>query len=192
MKELVNYNLIFAENQRIETERLILRPVTLADAEDFFEFAGDEETTRFVYPTHQTVQDTRIIIANLPMKAPYGKNAIELKAEKKMIGTVDLRVDEEHEVGELGYVLSRYYWHQGYMTEACEALLQLGFEEMKLIRIFASHDERNSASGRVMKNIGMTQEGLVKNSRRAKGQMINSVYCGITFEDWQKRQRGKY
>ena len=39
----MNYPLIFAENQRIETERLILRPVTLADAEDMYEYASDEE-----------------------------------------------------------------------------------------------------------------------------------------------------
>ena len=45
----MNYPLIFAENQRIETECLILRPVTLADAEDMYEYASDEETVRYVF-----------------------------------------------------------------------------------------------------------------------------------------------
>ena len=46
----MNYPLIFAENQQLETERLHLRPVTLADTDDLFEYASDEETTRFVFP----------------------------------------------------------------------------------------------------------------------------------------------
>ena len=50
----MNYPLIFAENQRIETERLILRPVTLADAEDMYEYASDEETVRYVFLKNKT------------------------------------------------------------------------------------------------------------------------------------------
>ena len=44
-----NHLLILAENQRIETPRLWLRPVTMADANDLFEYASDEETTEFVF-----------------------------------------------------------------------------------------------------------------------------------------------
>lgn len=51
----MNYPLIFAENQRIETECLILRPVTLADAEDMYEYASDEETVRYVFLKNQTI-----------------------------------------------------------------------------------------------------------------------------------------
>lgn len=187
MEEKIDYTLIFAENQRIETERLILRPMTLADAEDMFEFASDEETTRFVYPTYQSLSEMRAGIANYFMKEPLGKHAIELKENGKMIGTIDLRVNVVNEVGEIGYALSRNYWRQGITTEASEALLKIGFEQMKLIKIFAFHDERNPASGGVMKKLGMEQEGFVKNARRHKGIIINDVYWGITAEAWAKR-----
>ena len=49
-KSKKNHLLILAENQRIETPRLWLRPVTMADANDLFEYASDEETTEFVFP----------------------------------------------------------------------------------------------------------------------------------------------
>ena len=54
-----NHLLILAENQRIETPRLWLRPVTMADANDLFEYASDEETTEFVFPRHQSLVDTK-------------------------------------------------------------------------------------------------------------------------------------
>ena len=57
----MNYPLIFAENQRIETERLILRPVTLADAEDMYEYASDEETVRYVFLKNQTIAETTLL-----------------------------------------------------------------------------------------------------------------------------------
>lgn len=59
MESIPNELLVFAENQRIETPRLILRPITLADAEDMFEYAGDPETTRFVFSTHRSLQEKK-------------------------------------------------------------------------------------------------------------------------------------
>lgn len=186
MEELVNYNLIFAENQRIETERLILRPVSLMDAADMNIFAGDEETTSFVYEKHEDLESTRRVIANYFMKEPFGKYGIELKATKRLIGTIDLRVDESKTTGELGYVLNREYWNQGYTSEASIALLYLAFDKMKLIRVNALHDENNPASGGVMKKIGMREEGHFKNYRMFRGHPVNYTEWAITKEDWQE------
>ncbi|MGC3771575.1 GNAT family N-acetyltransferase, partial [Enterococcus faecalis] len=144
----MNYPLIFAENQQLETERLHLRPVTLADTDDLFEYASDEETTRFVFPKNETKEETRASIAKYFMGEPLGKYGIEVKETGKMIGTIDLRVNETNNVGELGYVLNRAFWGNGYMPEAATALIELGFAKMKLMRIFALHDQDNPASGR--------------------------------------------
>ena len=58
----MNYPLIFAENQRIETERLILRPVTLDDAEDMYEYASDEETVRYVFLNKQSLKQDKTLL----------------------------------------------------------------------------------------------------------------------------------
>ena len=59
----MNYPLIFAENQRIETERLILATVTLADAEDMYEYASDEETVRYVFlKTKQSLKQDKTLL----------------------------------------------------------------------------------------------------------------------------------
>src|SRR5699024_12331828 len=76
-----------AKHRVMETERLILRPITLDDADDLFEYASDIDNTRHVFPTHQSIDETNWVISNLFMKNPIGHFAIELKEHGKMIGT---------------------------------------------------------------------------------------------------------
>ena len=115
MEKEASLTLGLAEKQVLETERLLLRPVRLADAEDMYEYAGDDETTRYVFPTHQSLQDTKEGIATYFMSAPLGKFAIEECQSGKMIGTIDLRVEEALRKGELGYALNKAYWGQGFV-----------------------------------------------------------------------------
>ena len=182
-----NHLLILAENQRIETPRLWLRPVTMADANDLFEYASDEETTEFVFPRHQSLVDTKIAIAMYFLAAPLGKCAIEEKMSGNMIGTIDLRVDPLKEVAELGYTLNKAFWGQGIVPEAARMLLSLGFEKLALVRIYALHDQRNHRSGRVMEKIGMKVEAQIPAARRFRGQVVDEVMRGITRDEWQKR-----
>lgn len=182
------YQIALAEHQRIETERLWLRPVTLADVDDMFEYASDEECVKYVFPKHLTKEETKESIAVYFLATPLGKYAVELKSSGKMIGTIDLRIIEEKNSGEIGYTLNRHYWNQGYMTEAASAIVALGFEQLQLMKIFAIHDIDNPASGRLMEKIGMEYEGTMKNARIAKGKIVTDVYRGITVEAWQKQR----
>lgn len=191
MELLIDRNLIFAQHQRIETERLILRPVTLKDTEDMYEYGKDEETTYYVFPTYQTIDDAKQGIANVFMAAPLGKYGIELKSNHKMIGTIDLRVNEIQDNAELGYASNKAYWGNGYMPEAARALLTLGFEELALVRIFAQHDVENPKSGRVMEKIGMKKEGIIPDARHWKGKVASTVLRGITKKEWQEQQHKK-
>lgn len=189
MEELTDRNVLLARFQIIETRRLLLRPVTLQDATDMYKYANDEETTRFVFPTHQSITDTTISIANYFMAAPLGKYGIELKETQQLIGTADLRILEEQDIAEIGYTLNKKYWGRGFVPEACQALLKLGFEELNLIRIYAYHDVENPNSGRVMEKIGMKQEGLIPDARRSKGRVISVVLRGLTKKEWLDQQR---
>lgn len=186
MEIVINRNLIFAENQNLETERLKLRPVTLGDATDMYEYGSDEETSTYVFPMHQSIKDTRESIANYFMSAPLGKYGLELKETGKFIGAIDLRVVEQHHIAEIGYSLNKAFWGQGYVPEASNALLRLGFEKLQLMRIFAIHDIDNFRSGRVMEKIGMKVEGNIPNARMCKGKVVTDIMRGITLDEWQK------
>lgn len=181
----MNYTTELAKNIIIATSRLILRPITLKDVKDMFEFSSDEENTYFVYDKHESLKDTKDNIADFFMSAPLGKYGIELKDRKKLIGSIDIRVNKEHQSAEIGYILNRNFQKQGYMTEAAEKIIQLGFEELKLHKIFSSCDERNDASSNVLKRIGMVYEGTQRHVKRWKrNEWINQEHYSIVETDY--------
>jgi len=150
----------------IETNRLILRPVNINDAKDMFEYASDKEVTKhLMWKPHVNLEETRDTIKNIFYKRIEKKvpeaYAIVLRNEEKMIGMCDfVSLNEKHKVAEIGYVLNRNYWGNGYMVEACKELIKQGFERFNLIRIQIAHDINNYQSQRVIEKLGFTYEGI--------------------------------
>lgn len=164
-----------AKNRILETDRLILRPITLEDAEDLFEYASDDENTKHTFPTHKSIEETEWVIANLFMSAPLGNFAIELKENNKMIGTCDLRVNEGEKSAELAYAINKKYWGNGYAPEAAKKLLDLAFNDLKIERLWAKFSSQNPASGRVMEKIGMEKEGVLRHTKNLCGDFVDQV-----------------
>ncbi|HIW06032.1 MAG TPA: GNAT family N-acetyltransferase [Candidatus Ignatzschineria merdigallinarum] len=164
-----------AKNRILETDRLMLRPITLDDAEDLFEYASDPENTRHTFPTHQSIEETEWIISNLFMSSPLGNFAIELKENGKMIGTCDLRVNESEKSAELAYAINKKYWGNGYAPEAAKKLLELAFQDLKIERLWAKFSSENPASGRVMEKIGMEKEGILRHTKNLCGDFVDQV-----------------
>ncbi|MBW7455686.1 GNAT family N-acetyltransferase [Paenibacillus sepulcri] len=179
-----NATLLLVTHSRMESERILLRPVSLKDAEDMFEYTSDEETTRFIYAQHQDLNKTKQVIANYFVKEALGKYAIVLKDSDKMIGTIEFRVHEANQSGELGFTLSRQHWGKGYMTEAGQLILALAFDVLGLERVFAMHDVNNPASGKVMIRLGMTYEGTLRRNHVANGVFADSANYSILKEEY--------
>lgn len=182
------FKLRMAKHQRIETQRLLLRPVTLSDAEDMFDYASDEETSYFVFERHSSIEKTEEAIVEYFMTDPFGKFGIELKETGKMIGTIDLRVKDEKQRAIMGYTLNKAYQGKGYMTEAADAILNYAFNTLDLDCVAALHDERNAASGKVMERIGMQREGVMRHvGIWKKGEYFNDVYYSILRDEYKPR-----
>lgn len=164
-----------AKNRILETDRLMLRPITLDDAEDLFEYASDPENTRHTFPTHKSIEETEWVISNLFMSSPLGNFAIELKENGKMIGTCDLRVNESEKSAELAYAINKKYWGNGYAPEAAKRLLELAFQDLKIERLWAKFSSKNPASGRVMEKIGMEKEGILRHTKNLCGDFVDQV-----------------
>ncbi len=135
-----NLNLLIVKHNQMESERILLRPISLQDAEDMYEYTSDEETTRYIYAPHKDLEQTKNVIANYFVKEPIGKYAIVLKESNKMVGAIEFRVHEWNKSGELGFTLNRHYWGNGYMTEAGKLILELAFEVLGLERVYAGHE----------------------------------------------------
>ena len=177
-------NLLMVQHNHIESERIILRPVSLDDAEDMFEYTSDEETTRYLYDKHKDLDQTKNFIANYFLEEPIGKYALVLKENNKMIGAIEFRVHESNKCGELGYTLNRNFWGKGYMTEAGKAILELAFNVLNLVRVFAECDVINRASGKVLDRLGMKCEGIHRKSHMTKGTLLDSAYYSILKEEY--------
>lgn len=142
----------------LETDRLILRPFSMDDAEAmFYGWASDDEVTKYLtWPSHTSIDVTKQIIAKWvenyhnPDKINL---AIVLKENHQLIGGIDIVDYEDGHVPVIGYDLSRKYWNHGYMTEAFKALLSYLFSiGHKEVRIDAMKE--NIGSIRVIEKCG--------------------------------------
>jgi len=186
-----NYKEILYDNETIETERLILRKFKKSDTTDIFEYATDAETLKYLdWSGVKTIEEIIFNITDFYWSRP-GIYAIELKAEKKCIGCIDLRIIPEHEKSGFGYVLNRQYWHKGYMTEALNILLHFCFEKLDLNRVEATHYVGNEGSGQVMKKCGMEFEGISRQELKIKGIFHDVVRYGITKKRWTELSLSK-
>ena len=88
--------------------------------------------------------------------------AVILESENKLIGTMTVRVDKSHNKGELAYWIGKEYWGKGYATEAAKEVIDFGFNKLNLNRIWAPIMSKNIASGKVLKNAGLTYEGTLR------------------------------
>ncbi|MBQ4639806.1 MAG: GNAT family N-acetyltransferase [Clostridia bacterium] len=185
------YTGIFSCLPRLETDRLILRPLQMDDAKDMYAYARDPEVSRHVlWDAHKSIWETRHFLRfarNQYRRGFPGSFAMELKESGRMIGTIGFMwVNPDYKSAEVGYSLSRDYWNRGLMTEALEATLRFGFEELKLNRIEAQHDTENPASGKVMAHCGMQFEGVMRSRVMNKGVFRDVAVYAVLKNDWQK------
>lgn len=177
--------LILSENQFLETERLVLRPIRLSDAQDMFEYASDDEVAKFVFEPHTSLENTREIIAQFFLPNTLGKYAIVWKGTNQMIGTIDFHhLDKENKKVEIGYTLSKKFWGRGIMPEAAEKLLWLAFEQLEFNVVYGLYDINNPRSGRVMEKIGMEPVGLFPRFLVNKGEAKDMMIYAITRESY--------
>jgi [ribosomal protein S5]-alanine N-acetyltransferase len=179
-----NKNLLMVKHSQMESERIRLRPVLLSDADDMYEYNSDEETTRFIYDQHTDLNQTKKMIENYYMKEPNGMYAIVLKETDKMIGTIEFRIHEWNNSGELGFTLNSHFWGKGYMTEAGKLILELAFHTLALDRVYAGHDIRNGASGKLLGRLGMTYEGTLRRDQMVKGALTDTAHYSILKEEY--------
>jgi [ribosomal protein S5]-alanine N-acetyltransferase len=174
----------------IETDRLLLREFRAADETDIHAYASDQEVVRIMIWGPNTTEQTRaflqtILEAQEQWPRPFVELAIELKAERRMIGSIGLRVkDERNRAADIGYVLARRDWGRGYMTEAARAILDAAFRQLKLHRVWATCDPRNHASYRVMEKLGMRREAHFHKDVLEKGEWRDSYLYAILAEEW--------
>ena len=137
-----------------ETQRLILRRYKEEDLQDLFEYLSDAQVVEYEPYKPLTIDEAR---ENLRWRIGTDEMiAVELKAGRKMIGSVYLG-KREFGALEIGYVFNRDYWGRGYAAESCKALIQQAFSN-GIHRIYAECDPRNVRSWKLLETLGFQRE----------------------------------
>ena len=174
--------------ETLETERLILRPITLNDTDAIQSWASNPENIRYMSFGPNTEEDTRNFITSF---TAVGKDfAVVLKESGKVIGTCGISPDSGDDTGELGWILHKDYWKQGYGTELGGELIRYGFEDLKLRRIYAPCAAVNYGSYRVMERNGMRREALHVKAfwARVDKEWIDKAVYAILADEYQANQ----
>ena len=144
----------------LETQRLILRPFAVEDAEEVFSnWASDPEVTKYMtWLPHENVEVTKILLNSWvkQYEKPERLNfAIVLKENNELIGGIDVvgYLGGPQGTPVIGYVLSKKYWGRGIATEACKRVLEylfsLGYQEVRI-----DAEVENIASNNVIQKCG--------------------------------------
>jgi len=173
----------------ITTNRLELRQLDSNDLGFIFRHFSDPEVNRFILddePVQTIDQAQEIIDFYVPPRKSYNRWVITLKAEGTPIGTCGFhKWDERNNHAEIGYDLSPAYWHNGYMTEALQSAIKIGFETFKLNRIEAIVHPDNTASLRLLERLGFQQEGILRQSLRQGSQYYDHWLLSLLKDEWQ-------
>ncbi len=148
----------------LETKRLILRELKINDAEEIYIYLSDSDVTKYLEGNADSKEEAQGYIswcAKGFMERKDIRWGIELKANKELIGDCGLgHINEPKRPTELGYMLSKKYWDQGYMSEALSAILKYGFNELDLHRIQGWTHPDNKASSKLLMKYGFIKEGF--------------------------------
>lgn len=148
----------------LETSRLRVREITVNDVETLEQLYADPEVTRYMeslFPLEKEIEYTKDYIRYVYGFYGYGMWIVEEKQSGHIIGRVGLESKEGFDGLELGFMLGKKYWHQGYAYEMCEAVLAYGQEEFEVFSYRAMVHPENESSLRLCERLGFRSNGMI-------------------------------
>lgn len=158
IKQKMKQKKYLKETPVLETERLILRPLTPQDAEAAFVWLSDERVNKFMpYNLYKNTDEVLNWINVLVPKAEKYTWGFVLKENNLLIGSgsISPHKGNKAEWG-FGYNIRYDYWNKGLTTEAARRMIEFAHDECGVKDFVADHAVDNPASGRVMEKCGLT------------------------------------
>ena len=188
----------YAEMETLETQRLILRKLSMEDLYDYYERIGsDGEVSKFMlWEPHQDIGETLESFGKTLAGYEEG-NYYRWVAEEKngdgVIGTMSLlRFDEEEDSCSFAYMFAKDWWGQGYATEAMTAVVNFAVEKLEIKKITADHFAGNEASGNVMRKLGMVHTGTVKGKYEKHGHRVDAEQYELVLSTGEEMTANEY
>lgn len=168
----------------LETSRLRLRPMRLADSPHLHALMSDAEVMAFWDIAEIEDLELTTAILKSQLKQMTAKRAfywaMETRADGRFIGCCDLAdIDRWHHRGEVGFIIARAYWGDGYAQEAMEAVVDHAAQGVRLRRLTARTHLGNVRSVRLLLRLGFQQEGLLRGFVDREGERRDCLMFGL-------------
>lgn len=182
---------VFTRFPRIETPHLILRQIEMSDAEAIFATFSEEAVMEFYGDLpHRSLEDSRELIRMQHVWYAQREGirwGITRKGDDMVIGSCGFHLfDHGLQRAETGYELGQAYWRQGIMSEALSAIITFGFDEMGLHRIEAVVDDDNARSKGILRKLGFTHEGTLRQRFYFRDRFWDEHYFGLLKDEWRR------
>ena len=168
----------------LQTERLHLRRMTLADANEIFFLRSDDSVIKYLNkPAAKTIDEAKDFISGIELLINTNQSvmwAICLKERPGLIGTVCLwNFRKENYRAELGYTLHPQYWRKGIAKEAAVKAIDYGFKDLKLHSIDAVIDPQNENSAFLLNSLGFVKEAHYKEDVFFNGKFSDTAVYSL-------------
>lgn len=163
-----------------------LRDIKLTDTEDIHNYASLDAVSKFQGWGPNTLKDTEDHVKFvLKREATHYHKVIVDEQSGKVIGAIEMTIDKSNESGEIGYILHPDFWGKGIMTKTVGQIIDYGFNQLNLNRIWATTDTENIGSEKVMQKTGMIKEGLLRQDIKLKHGFRDSLIYSILSNEYK-------
>lgn len=167
----------------LTTERLILRPANIKDAEEYSKIGISTYSSGKI----NTLEKARKYIKNFIKDEDSIEILILLKENKEPIGHIELCHMSwwNNTAIEICYHLKKEHWGKGYATEASRKIIDFCFKKLKFRKIYADTDPNNLASQRVLEKLGFKLEGTIRERNLVNGKWLDELDYGLLKMEWK-------
>ena len=169
----------------LTTDRLVLRQIRADDAEALFPVLSDPEVmTWWSSGPHQSLTETAEYVASNATEGQGFECWAITAGDDVALGWVIL-IDGKPAVKEIGYILHRDQWRGGIAREAVARVIDYGFTELELRRIFADTDPENAGSIGLLERLGFQREGHLRGEWETHMGVRDSLIFGLLQSEWR-------
>ncbi|MDN6572490.1 MAG: GNAT family N-acetyltransferase [Staphylococcus equorum] len=143
------------------------------------------EVTQYQTWGAQSYEETQQFINEVLDKDSYWiYNVLVNPDTDKVIGTIQLAIDEVNQSAEINFILHPNYWGHGIATDIAKTIIKYAFKVLKLNRIGAAIDSRNIVSGIVLEKLGMKREGILRQDKLVQDGYRDTLIYGLLRSEY--------
>ena len=183
----MNKNIQISSKMKLETKRLIIKPITLDDKNEIFEYRSDTETNKYQGWIPKIIDDVdsffKKISPEIDIAGTWFQFVIVEIKNSKIIGDLGIHfIDDEQ--AEIGCTLAKKHHGKGYATEALKSVMDYLFNKLNKHRIIGSIDPQNLKSIGLVERLGFRKEAHFKGSLLINGEWVDGIVYAIPKKEW--------